>query len=80
MHTKAKKNKVTVKVKKSFKLAGKQTGKNVKKHRVLKYESSDPTVATVTAKGVIKGIKKGTCKVYAYAQNGVCAVIKVTVK
>ncbi|MBQ1406525.1 MAG: M6 family metalloprotease domain-containing protein [Eubacterium sp.] len=78
--TKAKKNKVTVKVKKTFKLAAKQAGKNVKKHRVIKYESSNKAVATVSAKGVIKGVKKGKCKVYAYAQNGVCAVITVTVK
>ena len=78
--TKAKKNKVTVKVKKTFKLAAKQAGKKVKKHRVVSYESSNAKVATVSKKGVIKGIKKGTCKVYAYAQNGACAVIKVTVK
>ena len=78
--TKAKKNKVMVKVKKTFKLAAKQAGKKIKKHRAVSYESSNPAVATVTAKGVIKGVKKGKCKVYAYAQNGVCAVIKVTVK
>ena len=78
--TKAKKNKVTVKVKKTFKLAAKQAGKNIKKHRVLKYESSDTKIATVTAKGIIKGVKKGSCYVYAYAQNGVFAKIKVTVK
>ncbi|MBQ1407140.1 MAG: Ig-like domain-containing protein [Eubacterium sp.] len=78
--TKAKKNKVTVKVKKTFKLAGKQVGKKVKKHRAVSYETSNAKIATVSKKGVIKGVKKGTCKVYAYAQNGVCAVIKVTVK
>ena len=78
--TKAKKNKVTVKAKKTFKLAGKQTGKSIKKHRAVSYETSDAKIATVTAKGVIKGVKKGKCKVYAYAQNGVCAVITVTVK
>ena len=78
--TKAKKNKVTVKAKKTFKLAAKQAGKKIKKHRAVSYETSDPKVATVTTKGVIKGVKKGSCKVYAYAQNGVCAVIKVTVK
>ena len=78
--TKAKKNKVTVKAKKTFKLAAKQAGKSVKKHRAVSYETSDAKVATVTAKGVIKGVKKGKCKVYAYAQNGVCAVINVTVK
>jgi len=49
-------------------------------HRAVKYESSDKTIATVSAKGVIKGKKKGTCYVYAYAQNGVARKVKVTVK
>ena len=82
--TKAKKNKVTVKAKKTFKLAAKTVAASkklkVKKHRAVSYESSNAKVATVSAKGVIKGVKKGKCKIYAYAQNGVCAVIKVTVK
>ena len=82
--TKAKKNKVTVKAKKSFKLAGKTVPANkklkVKKHRAVSYETSNPKVANVSKKGVIKGVRKGTCFVYAYAQNGVCAKIKVTVK
>ncbi|MBQ1406888.1 MAG: Ig-like domain-containing protein, partial [Eubacterium sp.] len=52
----------------------------VKKHRKIMYETSNAKVATVSAKGVIKGVKKGTCFVYAYAQDGVCAKIKVTVK
>ena len=81
---KAKKNKVTVKVKKTFKLAAKQTPASkklkVKKHRAIVYETSNAKIATVSKKGVIKGVKKGKCKVYAYAQNGVCAVITVTVK
>ena len=78
--TKAKKNKVVVKANKTFKLSGKQVGKKVKKHRGVRYETSDAAVATVSAKGAIKGVKKGTCFVYAYAQNGVCAKIKVIVK
>ncbi len=82
--TKAKKNKVTVKVKKTFSLKAKAVPASkklkVKKHRVIKYETSNAKIATVSSKGAIKGVKKGTCNVYAYAQNGVCAVIKVTVK
>ncbi len=82
--TKAKKNKVTVKAKKTFKLAAKTVAANkklkVKKHRKVSYETSNAKVATVSKKGVIKGVKKGTCFVYAYAQNGVFAKIKVTVK
>ncbi len=52
----------------------------IKKHRVLSYESRDPGVATVTAKGVIKGKKKGNTTVYVYAQNGCYKAVKVTVK
>ena len=54
--------------------------KALKKHRVVKYESSNKKIATVTSAGKIKGIKKGTAYVYAYAQNGVAKKIKVTVK
>jgi len=82
--TKAKKSKVTVTVGKTFKLGAKAVplkAKNkVKKHRAVSYDSANKAIATVSAKGVIKGVKKGTCYVYAYAQNGVFAKIKVTVK
>ena len=81
--TKAKKNKVSIKVKKTFKLKAKEKkpkkGK-VKRHRAIKYESLNAKVASVDAKGVIKGIKKGKTTVFAYAQNGVSASVKVTVK
>ena len=82
--TKAKKNKVTVKTGKTFKLGAKaipvKAKNKVKKHRAVSYDSANKAIATVSAKGVIKGVKKGTCYVYAYAQNGVFAKIKVTVK
>lgn len=51
-----------------------------KEHRKVKYESTNTKVAKVTKKGVIKAKKKGTCYVYAYAQNGICKKIKITVK
>ena len=82
--TKAKKNKVSIKVKKTFDLKAKakpaSTKLKVKKHRAILYESTNKKIATVSKKGVIKGLKKGTCYVYVYAQNGVCKKIKVTVK
>ena len=52
----------------------------VKKHRAIKYESSNPAVAQVNGKGAVKGVGKGTCYIYAYAQNGTSAKVKVTVK
>ena len=51
----------------------------VKVHRKLAYESSSRKIATVSAKGVVKGVRKGTCYVYVYAQNGVMARVKVRV-
>ena len=54
--------------------------KKIKIHRKIKYESSNTSVATVTDKGLIKAKNKGTCIVYAYAQNGIHKKIKVTVK
>ena len=52
----------------------------VKNHRAVAFESGDYRIATVTSKGKIKGVKKGTCYIYAYAQNGMCAKVKVKVK
>ena len=47
---------------------------------VLRYESSNKEIATVNSKGKITAKAKGTCYVYAYAQNGVYKRIKVTVQ
>lgn len=58
----------------------KKKGKIVKKHRKVCYESSNTKIAKVTKAGKIKAIKKGKCKVYAYAQNGVYKTVTVKVK
>ncbi len=69
---------------KSLRLAAKavlQSRKHkVEKHVAMRYESSNKKIATVSAKGVVKGVKKGKCFVYAYAQDGVFKKIKVVVK
>ncbi|MBO4862998.1 MAG: Ig-like domain-containing protein [Eubacterium sp.] len=82
--TKAKKNKVTLKKGKTFKLKAKQKAANkklkVKKHRPIQYESTNPAVATVNTSGKIKAVGKGKCDIYVYAQNGITKKIKVTVK
>ena len=52
----------------------------IKKHVKLRYESSNKKIATVTKKGKIKAKKKGSCYIYAYAQNGVFKRVKVVVK
>ena len=52
----------------------------VKKHRKICFESSNPSVAKVSKKGKITAVSKGTCYIFAYAQNGKCAKCTVTVK
>lgn len=68
---------------KSLKLrakAVKKAGTKVRGYAKLRYESSDPAVAAVSAKGVVKGVSKGTAYVYAYAQNGLAKRVKVVVR
>lgn len=54
-------------------------GKKAKKLRKLSWESSDPSVATVSTNGKVKAKKAGKCIIYAYAQDGICAKCSVTV-
>ena len=80
---KVNKTKVTLKKNKTFQLKCSEVapkGKRVDIHRSISYESSNTQIATITKKGVIKAKKKGTCYVYAYAQNCVYKKIKVMVK
>ena len=77
------KTKVTLKKGGSFNLKAKASlpkGKKVQNHKKLSYESSNKTIATVSSKGIVKGKKKGSCYIYAYAQNGIYKKVKVTVK
>ena len=77
-------SKITVKKGKTVTVKSKVTKASkklkLKIHRKVKYESTNKKIATVTSKGRIKGVKKGTCYIYAYAQNGVAKKLKVTVK
>ncbi len=57
------------------------SGKTVRKHcENVRYKTSDKTIATVTSTGKIKGVYTGTCYIYAYTQNGIYKMAKVTVK
>lgn len=79
---KVNKKKVTLKTGKTFTIKASEVKKDkkLKKHRKIAYESSNKKVATVTSKGKVKAVGKGTCYIYAYAQNGVYTKVKVTVK
>ena len=74
----------TVRKGKSFKLGAKTVPvskkRAVKKHVAIRYESAKRNVATVSRNGTVRAKAKGSCYVYAYAQNGVYKRVKVTVK
>ena len=70
---------LSLKVGKSKKITAKLKGSKVKTHRKIAWESSNVSVAKVSKAGKITAVGKGTCIVYAYAQNGVCKGIKVKV-
>lgn len=77
-----KNGKLSLKLKKSKKskvkeIRGKQ---KVARHRAVKWESSNTKIAKVTQKGKVTAKAKGKCTIWAYAQNGVYATFKVTVK
>ena len=79
------KSSVTLKVGRSATL--KATVKGVKSGRKIlahvpkvRWYSSDVSVATVSSSGRIKAVGKGRCTVYAIANNGVRASVKVVVK
>ena len=82
MNHKLNKKKVSLKKGKSVKLTATivKKGKKPYSYRKVLFESSNTKIATVNRKGVIKAKKKGSCYIYAYAQNGVYKRIKVTVK
>ena len=46
----------------------------------FRYATSDKKVATVSSKGKIKAVGKGTCIIYGYARNGYAKKAKVTVE
>ena len=77
------KSSLTLKVGKSETLKtsvkGVKSGRKVLQHaRLVRYYSSDANVAKVNKNGKITAVGKGSCTVYAVANNGVCS--KVTVK
>lgn len=68
------KKKLTLKKGKKAKIRVKVTPKGK-----ITYKSSNKKVATVTKKGVVKGVKKGSCKITVKC-NGLKKVVKVNVK
>lgn len=63
----------------------KATVKGVKKGKLknhvakLQYISSNPSVATVSAKGKVKAVGAGSCVIYVLTTNGIWKTVKITV-
>lgn len=49
-------------------------------HQRISYESSNRDVAVVSARGIIRAKKKGSCYIYMYAPNGIYKRIKLIVE
>ena len=78
-----KKKSVKLTVGKSYKIKATQGSANkisIKKYKGFSFESSVPSIATVSSSGKIKAKKKGTCIIYVYAQNGIHKKITIRVK
>lgn len=75
-------SKKKIKVKKKLKLKAKVSPGKSSSSKTLYWKSSNPKVATVTQKGVVKAKKKGKVKITAYATDGSGKkkAIKLTIK
>ena len=76
--------KLSLKKTKTYKLKvaadKKAAKKKIMTHVVVRYESTNPAVATVSAKGKVKAVSAGTTYIYSYMQDGTFGRTKVTVK
>ena len=75
-----KKSSVSVKCQKKVKLKVEVTGNRLNKAgKKIRYISTDPSIAKVSKKGVITGVKTGTCYIYCVARNGSFKRVRVKV-
>ena len=78
---KVKRRLVSVKCKKRARLGVRVTGRKLKKaERKVRYIASDPSIAKVSKKGTVTGVRSGTCYIYCVARNGLYKKVKIRVK
>lgn len=73
------KSSVTLLRNKTTTVAVKSISPSNAKVKTLSFTSSNNNIATVSSKGIIKGISKGTCYIYAKAKDGSGRYAKVSV-
>ena len=62
-------------------LKGVKDGMKVVQHvRKVRFYSTNANVAAVASDGTVRAVGKGSCTIYAIANNGVRASVKVLVK
>ena len=60
---------------------GVKSGRKLLHHvRLVRYYSSDANITKVNNNGKVTGVSKGSCFIWAIANNGVRASVKVKVK
>ena len=69
----------TKKIKATITKQGKGKLLSLKKAKKFRYISGDSKIATVDKNGTVKGVGKGTCKIYVYTINGISSTVSVTV-
>ena len=75
-----KKSSVSVKCQKKVKLKVEVTGNRLNKAgKMIRYISTDPSIAKVSKKGIITGVSPGTCYIYCVARNGSFKRVRVKV-
>lgn len=81
---KVNKSKISLKKNKTFIIRARQAGggskSKISHYRRLCFESDHPKIAKINSSGKVRGLKKGNCRIYVYAQNGLYKVIKVKIK
>ncbi len=73
------KNKVSLSTGGTFKIKASVNGGKGQNSQKIRYESSNPAVATVSANGTVTAAAPGNCTIFVFAQNGTFRKIKVTV-
>lgn len=77
----AQKSAVSVKLKKTVRLKIKITGRKLKKaSKKIRYISTNPSVVKVSKRGIVTGVRRGTCSLYCIARNGLSKKVRIRVK
>ncbi len=75
-----KKNKASLSAGGTFRIKAAVKGGKGQNAKKIRFESSNPAVATVSANGTVTAVSPGNCTIYVFAQNGISKKCKIKVK